>query len=510
MTRILGRQPHDAHPHGAAEHADSGGLRYLDDDTVRDACGVFGVWGHPDAAHVTYCGLYALQHRGQESAGIVASDGRTVVFHKGMGLVSEVFDDERVATLPGHISIGHVRYSTSGSSRLVNAQPVVVRYRGGTLALAHNGNLVNAVRLRTRLEDEGSIFQTTVDTEVIAHLVARSRRTTLEESLTEAFATIKGGYAVVAMNEKTLFAARDPNGFRPLAVGRFPDGGWVVASETCAFDSLGAEFVREVQPGEMVAIDKGDLRSVRAVPAGKPALCVFEYIYLARPDSNIEGRNVHTVRKDLGRRLALDYPVEADIVTGVPDSSLSAASGYAEQAGIPYELGLVKNRYIGRTFIQPTKSARSFGVQVKLNPLRKVLEGRRVVLVDDSIVRGTTSKRIVNLLREAGATEVHMRIASPPYRFPCYYGIDTSATGDLIAVGREIEDIRQAIGADSLAYLSTQALHETVTGFPHWPVAERCCMACFTGHYPVVVEDAGGKFELEEVPAETAASESTV
>ena len=482
----------------------------MSSDQVREACGVFGVWGHPDASHATYCGLYALQHRGQESAGIVSSDGNTVLHHKGMGLVSEVFDDEKVATLRGHISIGHVRYSTSGSSCLVNAQPVVVRYRGGTLTLAHNGSLVNAAGLRARLESEGSIFQTTVDTEVIAHLVARSRQPRVEEALAEAFASIKGGYAVVAMSETTLFAARDPNGFRPLAVGRFPDGGWVVASETCAFDSTGAEFSREVQPGEMVVIDENGLRSVQAVQPGEPALCVFEYIYLARPDSNLEGRNVHAVRKDLGRRLALDYPVEADIVTGVPDSSLSAASGYAEEADIPYELGLVKNRYIGRTFIQPSSTVRSFSVQVKLNPLRKVLEGQRVVLVDDSIVRGTTSRRIVKLLRRAGATEVHMRIASPPYRFPCYYGIDTSTSGELIAVEKEVEEIRQAIGADSLAYLSTQALHETVTGFPDWAVAQRCCMACFTGHYPVPVEGCGGKFEFEgpEVFTEAAASES--
>ncbi len=467
-------------------------------DTVREACGVFGVWGHPDAAHAAYCGLYALQHRGQESAGIVASDGSQVLSHKGMGLVSEVFDDERVASLPGHIAIGHVRYSTSGSSRLVNAQPIVVRYRGGTLALAHNGNLVNAGLLRERLEADGSIFQTTVDTEVLAHLVARSRRPTLEEALAEAFREVRGGYAVVVMSERELLAARDPNGFRPLALGRFPDGAWVVASETCAFDSTGAEFVREVQPGELLIIDDKGPRSIQAVQPGKPALCVFEYIYLARPDSNLEGRNVHVVRKALGRRLAIDYPVEADIVTGVPDSSISAASGYAEEAGIPYELGLVKNRYIGRTFIQPTTSARSFGVQMKLNPLRKVVEGRRVVLVDDSIVRGTTSRRIVSLLREAGAREVHMRISSPPYRYPCYYGIDTSAEGELIAESRSVEEIRQAVGADSLHYLTTQALHEVVTGLPDWPVAERCCMACFTGNYPVAVEGAPRKYDLEE------------
>ncbi len=476
------------------------------DDTIRDACGVYGVWGHPDAARLVYYGLYALQHRGQESAGIVTSDGGRVVFHKGMGLVSDVFDDARVDSMPGYIGIGHVRYSTSGSSRLVNAQPVVVRYRGGLLALAHNGNLVNALALRSRLEDEGSIFQTTVDTEVIAHLVARSRLGSVKEALPAALNDIQGGYALIVMNETTLVAARDPNGFRPLCLGRFTEGGWVVASETCALDATGAEFVRELRPGEMVVIDQNGLRSTQAVVAGKPALCVFEYIYLARPDSNFEGRNVHAVRKALGRRLAEDFPVDADIVTGVPDSSISAASGYAERAGIPYELGLVKNRYIGRTFIQPQASARAFGVQVKLNPLRKVLEGRRVVLIDDSIVRGTTSRRIVDLLRQAGAAEVHLRIASPPYRHPCYYGIDTSAEGELIAATRSIDEIREIVGADSLAYLGTQALHETVTGLPDWPVAERLCMACFTGNYPVSVAGAQGKFELEAGRNEVAAA----
>ncbi len=468
----------------------------LDGDTVREACGVYGVWGHPDAARLVYYGLYALQHRGQESAGIVISDGEHVAYHKGMGLVSEVFDDARIDAMPGSLGIGHVRYSTSGSSRLGNAQPVVVRYRGGTLALAHNGNLVNALRLRTRLEEEGSIFQTTTDTEVVAHLVARARHATVEEALPAALAEVKGGYAFVMMNETQLFAARDPNGFRPLCLGRFPEGGWVVASETCALDATGADFVREIRPGELLVIDQGGLRSLQAVPAGKPALCVFEYIYLARPDSNFEGRNVHAVRKALGKRLAQDYPVEADIVTGVPDSSISAASGYAEEAGIPYEMGLVKNRYIGRTFIQPRAATRAFGVQVKLNPLRKVLEGKRVVLIDDSIVRGTTSRRIVNLLRQAGATEVHLRIASPPYRHPCFYGIDTSAAGELIAASRSVEEIRRAVEADSLGYLSTEALHETVTGLPDWPVAERLCMACFTGYYPVSVAEAHTKFQL--------------
>lgn len=466
------------------------------DDVIRDACGVYGVWGHPDAARLVYYGLYALQHRGQESAGIVTSDRRRVIQHKGMGLVSEVFDDERVDSMSGSAGIGHVRYSTSGSSRLANAQPVVVRYRGGLLALAHNGNLVNALPLRARLEDEGSIFQTTVDTEVIAHLIARSRLDDLATALPAALAEVRGGYALVLMNETQLIAARDPNGFRPLCLGRFPEGGWVVASETCALDATGAEFVREIRAGEMLVIDDNGLRSVQALEAGKPSLCAFEYIYLARPDSNFEGRNVHAVRKALGRRLAEDHPVEADIVSGVPDSSVSAASGYAEQAGIPYEMGLVKNRYIGRTFIQPSTTARAFGVQVKLNPLRKVLEGRRVVLIDDSIVRGTTSRRIVGLLREAGATEVHLRIASPPYRHPCFYGIDTSAEGELIAATQSVDQIRQAVGADSLGYLSTQALHETVTGLPDWPVAERLCMACFTGSYPVDVSEAHSKLGL--------------
>jgi amidophosphoribosyltransferase len=468
-----------------------------DGDQIREACGVYGVFGQAEAARVAHYGLYALQHRGQESAGIVSSNGDQVVHHRGMGLVSEVFDDPRVAAMGGRLAIGHVRYSTSGASRLGNAQPVVVCYRGGTLALAHNGNLVNARALRTRLEDEGSIFQTTVDTEVVAHLIARGGRVALEDALGAALAQVCGGYALLVMNEKTLLAARDPNGFRPLCLGRLPEGGWMVASESCACDATGAEFVREVRPGEMIAIDEHGLRSIQAVAPGKPSLCVFEYIYLARPDTNFEGRNVHIVRKDLGRRLALDYPAEADIVIGVPDSSVSAAYGFAEQAGIPHEMGLVKNRYIGRTFIQPAAATRAFGVQVKLNPLRKVLEGRRVVLIDDSIVRGTTSRRIVGLLRQAGATEVHLRIASPPYRHPCYYGIDTSAASELIAATHSVDEICRAMGADSLAYLTTRALHETVTGLPDWPVAERCCMACFTGNYPVPVTDAGGKFELD-------------
>lgn len=466
-------------------------------DAPREACGVFGVFGPPEAARLTYYGLFALQHRGQESAGIVASDGRQVTHHRGMGLVAEVFDEPRVTAMPGHLAIGHVRYSTTGASRLVNAQPLVVRYRGGLLALAHNGNLVNALALRSSLESQGSIFQTTVDSEVVAHLVARSRADGLEEALPEVLAAIQGGYALVLMNETTLFAARDPNGFRPLSLGRLRDGGWVVASESCAFDATGAEFVRDVRPGELLVVDGRGIRSVQAVTPGKPSLCAFEYIYLARPDSNLEGRNVHAVRKDLGRRLARDYPVQADIVTGVPDSSISAASGYAEEAGIPYEMGLVKNRYIGRTFIQPTNEARALGVTLKLNPLRKVLEGRRVVLVDDSIVRGTTSRRIVGLLRQAGAAEVHMRIASPPYRYPCYYGIDTSVEGELIAAEKSVEEIREAIGADSLAYLTTQALHEAVTGLPDWPVAERLCLACFTGRYEVPVDGAHRKHALE-------------
>ncbi len=464
------------------------------DDTPHEECGVIGIWapGKP-VATLTYYGLIALQHRGQESAGIVVADGEDLGVRKGMGLVAEVFSTGDLATLNGHGAIGHVRYSTTGASLLDNTQPVVVRYKGGALALAHNGNIVNAHQLRSELESEGSIFQSTIDSEVVAHLIARSHHHQLEAAVIESCQRIMGGYALVFITPKKLLAIRDPNGIRPLSLGRLDDR-WVVASETCAFDTLGARFVRDIQPGEMVVIDDQGLRSYQAIPAGRPSLCAFEYIYFARPDSDIQGLNVHTVRKQLGRLLAKEAPVEADLVTGVPDSSISAAIGYAEEAGIPYEMGLIKNRYVGRTFIQPTQEVRQTGVMLKLNPVRKVVEGKRVVLVDDSIVRGTTTRHIVNLLREAGAKEVHVRISSPPYRHSCYFGIDTSSRSELIAVSRTVEGIRELTGADSLHYLGIDNLAETLG-----KRGVSLCLACFNGDYPVKIRHTVGKHVLEAV-----------
>ncbi|MHB8926163.1 MAG: amidophosphoribosyltransferase [Bacillota bacterium] len=470
----------------------------LEEDKVHDACGVFGIYGHADAARVALYGLYALQHRGQESAGIVSADGRRVWIHKGMGLVSEVFDDSDLAQLHGNLAIGHVRYSTTGSSLIGNAQPLLVRYREGMMALAHNGNLVNAGRLREQLEDGGSIFQTSVDTEVIAHLIARMGNNGLESAIAASLMLVRGGYALIFMTERQIIGVRDPNGIRPLALGRLGEA-WVLASESCAFDTIGGEFVREVAPGEMIVLDEDGLRSRLILPKGRPALCAFEFIYLARPDSILNGLSVHAVRKEFGRLLAREHPVAADIVVGVPDSSISAASGYAEEAGIPYEMGLVRNRYIGRTFIQPSQTTRQFGVRVKLNPLRKVVDGKRVVLVDDSIVRGTTSKHLIKLLREAGAKEAHLRIGSPPYMNPCFFGIDTSASGELLAAEKAVEQMRELIGADSLRFLSVEGLAEA-TALP----PEGLCLACFNHDYPVTVDEQSRKFDLEAATPATA------
>lgn len=472
-------------------------------DKPKEECGVFGVYGHEEAARVCLYGLYALQHRGQESAGIAVSDGKSVKFHKGMGLVSEVFPAGVPSELSrGTAAVGHVRYSTTGSSRPMNSQPLVVRMRGGTLALAHNGNLVNALEIRSRLEREGSIFQTTLDTEVLAHLIARRWREGTVGALLESLNEVRGGYALALLTEDALIGARDPNGIRPLSLGQLGEA-WVLASETCAFDTVGARFVRDIEPGEAVVVDDRGLRSYRFMPAGRPALCVFEYIYFARPDSELRQLNVHAVRKNLGRRLAREFPVEADLVTGVPDSSISAASGYAEEAGIPYEMGLIKNRYIGRTFIQPSQAARDLGVKLKLNPLRRVVEGRRVVLVDDSIVRGTTCRHIVALLKEAGAKEVHMRISSPPYRYPCHYGIDTSSRAELIAASRSPSEIEEIVGADSLRYLSLEALVGSINADRDGAAAGRpfpggLCLSCFDGDYPVEVPEGVGKYCIED------------
>jgi amidophosphoribosyltransferase len=456
---------------------------------IREECGVFAVAGHPRAVELCYYGLYALQHRGQESAGIAWRQGGQLRVHKGMGLVSEVFPPERVASMTGDMALGHVRYSTTGDSRIENAQPLLVKMWRGQFALAHNGNLTNAALLRRDLEREGSIFQTTSDSEVIPHLVAKSDEKDLLQAFGSALEKVHGAYSLIALGPRGLIAAKDPRGFRPLCLGEV-DGAYVVSSETCGLDAIGAEFVREIDQGEMVQVilpgvngDKPSLRFVIGEESHKQSLCVFEFIYFARPDSDIYDLNVHRARKRLGRKLASKDPVEADLVMGVPDSSLSAASGFAEEAGIPYETGLVKNRYIGRTFISPEQSLRELAVKIKLNPLRSLLRGKRVVLVDDSIVRGTTSRYIVGLLRSAGAKEVHVRISSPPYKHPCYYGIDTSSGGELAAASQTVEEIRESIGADSLVFLDLEDLHDvlgtTIDGF---------CHSCFSGDYPVPVQ----------------------
>jgi amidophosphoribosyltransferase len=463
-------------------------------DEIREECGIFAVAGHPRAVEMVYYGLYALQHRGQESAGIAYRHDRRIRSHRGMGLVSDVFPGERIASMTGDAALGHVRYSTAGESRIENAQPISVKMWRGQFALAHNGNLVNARELRSRLERQGSIFQTTSDSEVILHLLARSPDEDVLDAFGAALSQIKGAYALAALTPDGILAAKDPHGFRPLCLGKV-DGAYVISSESCGLDAVGAEFVGEIDPGEVIQVSvppSGEpaLRRIQGPQAEVPSLCVFEFIYFARPDSDIYGLNVHSARKALGRRLARKGPVDADLVTGVPDSSLSAASGFAEEAGIPYEMGLVKNRYVGRTFIAPQQSMREFAVKMKLNPLRSLVDGKRVVLVDDSIVRGTTSRFIVGLLRSAGAREVHVRISSPPYRFPCYYGIDTSSRGELAASGIDVDAVRKAIGADTLVHLGVNDLREilgkNVKGF---------CYSCFNGNYPVDVSGAGTKEE---------------
>jgi amidophosphoribosyltransferase len=466
----------------------------LSENEILEKCGVFAVVGHPNASLVCYYGLYALQHRGQESAGIAVSDGSRIHTEKGTGLVSEVFAKEDILGMVGSTALGHVRYSTAGEGGIEDSQPITVKMWQGQMSFAHNGNLVNARKLRAELERDGSIFQTTSDCEVIPHLMARSKETNPFKALTGILPHIKGAYSLCILTPNGVIAAKDPNGFRPLCLG-FLDGAYIVCSETCALDAVGAEFIRELDTGEAIFIDSSTLRVEsyrRDLSEIKPSLCAFEFIYFARPDSDIYGLNVHAARKALGRKLAEKDVCSADLVTGIPDSSISAATGYAEQAKIPYEIGLVKNRYIGRTFITPGQSVREIGVKIKLNPLKRVICGKRVVMVDDSIVRGTTSKYIVNLFRAAGATEVHVRISSPPYRFPCYYGIDTSSKGELIAANRKEEEIRAAIGADTLRFLELQDL-EDVLGAK----VGNLCTACFTGQYPVFVEDMARPGRIE-------------
>lgn len=454
-------------------------------DELNEECGVFGVFGHEDAVQLTYYGLHALQHRGQESCGIVSSDGHRFTAHRDTGLVTEVFDAEALQKLSGHMAIGHVRYSTRDERSPANVQPLLFNYHDGELALAMNGSLVNASQIKHQLERMGSIFQTTSDTEVIAHLIARSGYSELKQVVKESLRMVKGAYAFLIMTKDCLIAALDPHGIRPLSIGKLGDS-YVFASETCAFDAIGAEYVREVAPGELLVLDGDGMHVDRLTGQTRRAVCTFEYIYFARPDSDIDGQNVHSVRKRLGKQLFVEAPVEADVVSGVPDSSISAAIGYAEAAGYPYELGLIKNRYIARTFIQPSQQLREQGVKMKLSAVRRVVEGQRVVLIDDSIVRGTTIKRIVKLLRQVGATEVHVRISSPPVKNPCFYGIDTADRNGLIAANHSPQDIRQLIGADSLAFLSLEGLLEAV-GRPADEVNRGHCLACFDGVYPTEI-----------------------
>ncbi len=454
-------------------------------DKLHEECGVFGIFGHPEAANLTYLGLYALQHRGQESCGIVASDGTHLRSHLGMGLVADVFkSDDVFAKLPGRAAIGHVRYSTAGGNDMKNCQPIMVDYSHGSIAIAHNGNLVNAPELRRELEVKGSIFSTTADTETIIHLIARSQSDSLVERVCESLRLVKGAYSLAFLTETRMIAVRDPSGFRPLSLGRL-DGAFVVSSESCAFDLIEAEYIREIEPGEMVVIDKKGMKSF--FPFGEKDLrntpCIFEYIYFARPDSRIFNRMVYPVRKEFGRQLARQYPVEADVVIAVPDSGMPAAMGFAEEADIPFELGLIRNHYVGRTFIEPQQSIRHFGVKLKLNPVREVLEGKRVVVVDDSIVRGTTSRKIIKMLRNAGAKEVHMRVSSPPTSFPCFYGIDTPSRKELISASHTVEEIARYITADTLCYLELSGLHAALEKFGDRKLD--FCDACFSGNYPI-------------------------
>jgi len=448
-------------------------------DKFHEECGVVGVYGHPEAATLAYLSLYALQHRGQESAGIVASNGEALISHRGMGHVADIFQYDILARLRGHLAIGHNRYSTSGSTVLKNCQPFVVSWAHGALAIAHNGNLVNADELRAKLEARGAIFQSTVDSEVIVHLIARSAETTLLERIIDALSQVRGAYSLVFMTEDRVIAARDPAGFRPLVLGRVGDA-VVIASETCALDLVDARLEREIDPGEIVIVSERGVDSVRPFPASESHHCVFEYVYFARPDSQVFGRNVYEARKELGRQLARESGVPADIVIPVPDSGLPAAIGYAEEAGLPFEMGLIRNHYVGRTFIEPSSSIRNFGVKVKLNALREVLAGKRVIVVDDSIVRGTTSRKLVHMIRQAGAREVHVRISSPPTTHPCFYGIDTPTREELIASSHDVGDIQQYLGADSLAYLSLPGLYTFAGGR-----RAGFCDACFTGRYPI-------------------------
>ncbi|GAB3581935.1 amidophosphoribosyltransferase [Calidifontibacter terrae] len=490
MARADGRLTHDLNPGEKAP---------------QDACGVFGVWAPgEDVAKLTYFGLYALQHRGQESAGIATSDGESILVYKDMGLVSQVFDESSLGSLRGHIAIGHTRYSTTGGSTWENAQPTLGGHAGGTVALAHNGNLINTVELREMVEARSAVRGeiargNTSDTALVTALLASDESKSLEEAALEVLPMLKGAFCFVFMDEHTLYAARDPHGVRPLALGRL-ERGWVVASETAALQTIGASVVREIEPGEIVAIDENGLRSHRFAEA-TPKGCVFEYVYLARPDAVINDRVVHDARVEMGRELAREHPVDADMVIGVPESGVPAATGYAAESGIPFGQGFVKNAYVGRTFIQPSQTLRQLGIRLKLNPLEHSIRGKRIVVIDDSIVRGNTQRAQIRMLREAGALEVHVRISSPPVQWPCFYGIDFASRAELIATGLKVEEIRASIGADSLGYISLEGM---ITATEQKP--EQLCTACFSGQYPIELPEDGriGKHVLETLPLNVA------
>src|SRR5271166_1782332 len=460
-------------------------------DKFLDECGVVAIYGHPEAAKLAYLGLHALQHRGQVSAGIVTSDGLTLHMHKAMGLVADIFQESVLAKLPGSLAIAHTRYSTAGDSALLNAQPIRVQSNKGMMALAHNGNLVNAQEIRSRLESQGSIFQTNSDTEVIVHLIALSKEHTLPEAMADALRRVEGAFSLVMISTDRIFAARDPRGFRPLAMGRIPAAAGekhdtiVFASETCAFDLIGATFERDVKPGELVVIGPEGMTSRFYAPALAQSSCIFEHVYFSRPDSRVFGRPVQESREELGRQLAREAPADGDLVVPVPDSGVTAAMGYAAESGIPFRFGLIRNHYVGRTFIEPRQTVRDFGVKLKLNPVRSLLEGKRVVLIDDSIVRGTTSRKIVRMIRSAGAKEVHMRVSCPPTISPCYYGVDTPSKNQLIGANKSVDEIRQYIRADSLAYLSLEGLKRACGEGEKTSY----CSACYTGKYPTNIVD---------------------
>jgi amidophosphoribosyltransferase len=487
-------------PHATARRR----VAELDDDRFHDHCGVFAVFGHSEAANITYLGLHALQHRGQESAGIVTSDGEGLYAHRAMGLVQDAFSAEQLQKLPGRIAIGHVRYSTAGGSHLRNAQPFAVDYARGSLAVCHNGNLTNADEVRSELEAQGSIFSSTSDTEVIVHLVAKSKEIAIEDRIVDALSRVEGAYSLLFLTQDTIVAVRDPRGIRPLCLGILPSrkDAHVVASEPIAFDLIGAEYVRDVEPGEMIVIDAAGMRSSKLPPTPTPQMCIFEYVYFARPDSRLGGRSVYEVRKELGRRLAQECPAEADVVVPVPDSGVPSAIGYAGALSTPFEMGLIRSHYVGRTFIEPQQSIRHFGVRLKLNPVESILRGKRVVVIDDSIVRGTTSRKIIKMVRDAGAREVHLRISSPPTQWPCYYGIDTPTRRELIASSHSVDEIARYVTADSLGYLSLDGMLDSVARSPgDRPGADpkHYCHACFSGQYAIGFSPSPSKRQMRLV-----------